>query len=72
MVVGLTCASGIALVRSTEHDWRAFSVTAVATLLLAVTELHPVVVLVTGAGMLWLRGGGRDRLPNDAEAGSLT
>jgi chromate transporter len=57
VAVGLTYASGIALVRSTEHDWQAIAVTAAATLLLALTELHPLLVLLAGAAALLLLGG---------------
>jgi chromate transporter len=57
VAVGLTYASGIALVRSTEHDWQALTVTAAATLLLALTEMHPLLVLLAGAGVLLVLGG---------------
>jgi chromate transporter len=57
VAVGLTFASGIALVRSTEHDWQTLLVTAAATLLLALTELHPLLVLLAGAGVLLALGG---------------
>jgi chromate transporter len=49
VAVGLTYASGIALLRSTEHGWLAYSVTAASTVTLAVTELHPLAVLSAGA-----------------------
>ena len=57
VAVGLTYASGIALVRTTEHEWQAIAVTAAATLLLALTEVHPLLVLLAGAGALLLLGG---------------
>jgi chromate transporter len=57
VAVGLTYASGLALVRSTEHEWQAIAVTVVATLVLALSELHPLLVLVAGAGALLLLGG---------------
>jgi chromate transporter len=57
VAVGLTYASGIALVRSTEHDWQAIMVTGAATLLLALTEMHPLLVLLAGAGVLLATGG---------------
>jgi chromate transporter len=57
VAVGLTYASGIALVRSTEHDWQAIGVTAAATLALALTEVHPLLVLLGGAVALLLLGG---------------
>jgi len=57
VAVGLTYASGIALVRATEHEWQALAVTAAATLLLALTQVHPLLVLLTGAGALLALGG---------------
>ncbi len=54
--VGLTIASGIALARSTEHDWPAYAVTGVTTVLLAFTELHPLLVLAGGAVVLLAAG----------------
>jgi len=57
VAVGLTYASGIALVRATEHEWQALAVTAAATLLLALTELHPLLVLLAGAAALLALGG---------------
>jgi chromate transporter len=57
VAVGLTFASGIALVRTTEHEWQSIAVTAVATLLLALTDLHPLLVLGAGGGTLLLLGG---------------
>ena len=57
VAVGLTYASGIVLARSTEHDWQALGVTAAAALLLALTKVHPLLVLLAGAGALLLTGG---------------
>jgi chromate transporter len=54
--VGLTIASGIALARSTEHDWSAYAVTAATTLLLAFTRLHPLAVMAAGAALVMLAG----------------
>jgi chromate transporter len=55
--VGLTIASGIAIARGTEHGWAAYAVTAVTTLVLAFTRLHPLAVMATGAMLLTLVGG---------------
>jgi len=54
VAVGLTIASGIALAQSTEHDWPTYAVTAGTTLLLAFTQLHPLVVLAGGAVVVML------------------
>jgi chromate transporter len=50
--IGVTIASGIAIARSTEHDWAAYAVTAATTILLAVTHLHPLIVMGAGAAVL--------------------
>lgn len=55
--IGLTIASGIALARSTEHDWLAYGVTAVTALLLTCTRLHPLAVMGGGAVAIVVAGG---------------
>jgi hypothetical protein len=55
--VGLTIASGIAIARSTEHDWLAYAVTSATTLLLAFTRLHPLAVMAAGAALIATVGG---------------
>jgi chromate transporter len=57
VAVGLTIASGIALARSTEHDWAAYAITAATTVLLALTQLHPLLVMAAGAALLVIAGG---------------
>jgi chromate transporter len=47
--VGLTYATGIALVQGTETSFKAMAVTAAATLALTTTRLHPLLVLGAGA-----------------------
>lgn len=54
VAVGLTIASGLALIRGTEHSVAAYAVTLVTTLVLAFTELNPFVMLAAGAGVLLL------------------
>jgi chromate transporter len=54
--IGVTIASGIALARSTEHDWAAYTVTAATTGLLALTRLHPLAVMGGGAVLLAVVG----------------
>ena len=56
VAVGLTLASGIALLRGTEHGWVAYGITAAATLLLTLTELNPVAMTLTGAAVLLVVG----------------
>ena len=57
VAVGLTIASGIALARSTEHDWSAYAITAVTALLLVFTDLHPLLLMAAGAGLMVIAGG---------------
>ncbi|HET6196400.1 MAG TPA: chromate transporter [Acetobacteraceae bacterium] len=55
--IGLTIASGIAIARSTEHDWPAYAVTAVTIVLLTVTRLNPLIAMAAGAMLLMIAGG---------------
>lgn len=55
--VGLTIASGIAIARSTEHDWVVYAVTISTTVLLTFTRLHPLAVMGAGAVVVTLAGG---------------
>ncbi|MDE2583382.1 MAG: chromate transporter [Rhodospirillales bacterium] len=57
VAVGLTLASGIALIRGTEHGWAAYGVTAAATVVLTLTELNPVAMTVAGAAVLLAAAG---------------
>jgi len=54
VAVGLVFASALALTRGTETSWLAYGVTGAATLALAASELHPLIVLAAGgvAGIL--------------------
>ena len=48
VAVGLTIASGLALIRGTEHGWATYASTLVATLIFAVAEPHPLILLLLG------------------------
>lgn len=54
--VGLTFASGLALMRGTEHGWLPWGVTLVSTALFSLTELNPLLLLAAGASVLLLVG----------------
>ena len=54
--VGLTFASGLSLMRGTEHGWLPWSVTIVSAALFAMTEISPILLLLGGAGTLLLVG----------------
>ncbi|MDR3537272.1 MAG: chromate transporter [Acetobacteraceae bacterium] len=57
IAVGLTFASGLALMRSTEHGPAAYAVTAASTLAFAFTEVSPLILLGLGAVVLLVAGG---------------
>lgn len=57
VAIGLTLASGLALIRGTEHGWPTYAVTAAATLAFAFTELHPLALLAGGAALVLVAGG---------------
>jgi chromate transporter len=54
--IGLTFASGLALMRGTEHGWLLWSVTIISTALFSLTEIRPLLLLAGGAGTLLLVG----------------
>lgn len=56
VAIGLTVASGLALIRGTEHGWVVYAVTAGATLAFAFTEIHPLALLAGGAVVLLVAG----------------
>jgi chromate transporter len=51
VAVGLTFASGLALLRGTEHDATAYGITTISAVVLAVTRTHPLAVLGAGAAI---------------------
>jgi hypothetical protein len=56
VAVGLTFATGLSLMRGTEHGWLPWGVTIVSTALFSLTEINPIVLLGLGAGTLLLAG----------------
>jgi chromate transporter len=54
IAIGMIFASAVVLVRSTEHSILAWGTTAVATLLLTLTELNPLIILGMGAAVALL------------------
>lgn len=52
VAVGLTIASGLALLRGTEHGWVEYAVTGVSTLIFAVSEPHPLILLLLGGAVV--------------------
>ena len=51
---GIAGASGLALMRATEHGWLPWSVTIVATAMFSLTEINPILLLALGAAALSL------------------
>ncbi len=56
IAVGLTIASGLALIRGTETGWVAYAVTGAATALMAFTGLNPLALLAGGAATMLMLG----------------
>ncbi|HET6306704.1 MAG TPA: chromate transporter [Rhodopila sp.] len=56
VAVGLTFASGLALMRGTEHGWLPWGVTIASTALFGLTETNPILLLLLGAATLLLVG----------------
>lgn len=54
VAVGLTFASGLALMRGTESGWLPWTVTIVSTALFSVTNANPILLLAIGAMVLLL------------------
>jgi chromate transporter len=54
VAVGLTFASGLSLMRGTEHGWVPWSVTIISAVLFSLTEISPILLLGLGAGTLLL------------------
>ena len=55
--IGMTFATGLALVRGTEHELLFYAITAISTLIFAFSSIHPLLLLAGGAGILLLTGG---------------
>ena len=55
--IGMTFATGLSLARGTEHGSLMLAITAATTMIIAFTEVHPLLLLATGASILLLTGG---------------
>jgi len=51
VAVGLTFASGLALMRGTEHGWVPLAVTMMSTALFSLTEINPILLLLIGGSI---------------------
>jgi chromate transporter len=56
VAVGLTFASGLSLMRGTEHGSLPWGITIVSTAAFSLTEVNPILLLAAGAGNLLLMG----------------
>jgi chromate transporter len=56
VAVGLTFASGLSLMRGTEHGLAPWGVTIASTAVFSLTEINPILLLGLGAGILLLVG----------------
>jgi chromate transporter len=57
IAVGLTFASGLALIRTTEHGPAAYGITAISTLAFGFTGVSPLILLAGGALLMLAAGG---------------
>jgi chromate transporter len=57
VAIGMTFASGLALVRGADNAPLAYALTAGSTLAFAFTSVSPILLLAVGAGVLLLAGG---------------
>jgi chromate transporter len=57
VAVGMTFASGLALMRGTESGWLPYTVTIASTAAFAFTEINPIALLGAGAAALLIAGG---------------
>lgn len=55
--IGMTFATGLSLVRGTEHQLLFYAITAASTVIFAFTSIHPLLLLASGACILLLTGG---------------
>jgi chromate transporter len=55
--IGMTFATGLSLVRGTEHGVLSYVLTAASTLAFAFTSIHPLLLLAVGAAALLIAGG---------------
>jgi chromate transporter len=56
VAVGLTFASGLTLMRGTEHGWLPWTITIASTAVFSLTEVNPLVLLAIGSVLLVLVG----------------
>ncbi|HEY8289136.1 MAG TPA: chromate transporter [Acetobacteraceae bacterium] len=56
VAVGMTFASGLALMRGTEHGWIPYLITIASTAAFAFTEINPIALLGLGGGLMLLAG----------------
>jgi chromate transporter len=56
IAVGLTFASGLSLMRGTEHGGLLWGVTIASTALFSLTEINPILLLACGAAAVLLVG----------------
>ena len=55
LTVGLILATSLVMSRAADHDWRAYTVTAVCTVIFMLTKLNPLIV-VAAAGLVGYLG----------------
>ena len=54
LTVGLIMASSLVMSKAADHDWRAYLITAVATVIFVKTETNPLIVVAAAAALGYL------------------
>lgn len=54
LTVGLVLASGYVMSRAADHDWRAYLLTGICTVIFTTTKLNPIVVVAVAGLVGWL------------------
>ena len=53
IAVGLVLASGVVVMRTADHSWAQYALTAAATLVFCTTKLNPLIVVAAAAAIGW-------------------
>lgn len=54
LTVGLVLASGYVMSKAADHDWRAYVLTGICTLLFVLTKINPLIVVAVAGVIGWL------------------
>ena len=54
LTVGLILATSLVMSRAADHDWRAYTLTAICTLIFIFTKMNPLIVVIGAGAVGWL------------------